>query len=63
MGLAVLNSDVDQLGIFGLFGCGENKRGVGGGILRLVFADSCRISVSWDVEERIGVELKSRAII
>jgi hypothetical protein len=43
VGLAVLNSDVDQLGIFGLFGCGENKRGVGGGILRLVFADGCRV--------------------
>ena len=63
MGLAVLDSNVYQLGIFWLLGCDENEGGVGCGILRLVFADSCRISVSWDVEERIGVELKSRAII
>ncbi len=41
MGLAVFNSNVDQLGIFGLLGGGENEGGVGGGILRLVFADCC----------------------
>jgi hypothetical protein len=55
MGLAVLNSNVYQLGIFWLLGCREDEGGVGCGILRLVFADSCVIS--------IGGELKSQAII
>jgi len=43
--LAVLNSDVNQLGVFGLLGCGEDERWVGGGILGLVFADGCLKSV------------------
>jgi len=63
VGLAVLNSNVYQLGIFWLLGRGEDEGGVGCGILRLVLADSCGISVSRDLEERIGVELKPRAII
>jgi len=45
MSLAVLNSNINQLGIFGLLGCGENEGGVGGGILGLVFADGCEILV------------------
>lgn len=45
MALAVLNSDVNQLGVFGLLGCGEDERWVGGGILGLVFANGCGISV------------------
>lgn len=46
MALAVLNSDVNQLGVFGLLGCGEDERWVGGGILGLVFANGCKISVN-----------------
>lgn len=45
MALAVLDSNVHQLGIFGLLGGGKNEGGVGGGILRLVFADCCGILV------------------
>jgi hypothetical protein len=63
VGLAVLDSNVYQLGIFWLLGCDENEGGVGCGILRLVFADSCGISVSWVREKGIEDELKSRAII
>jgi hypothetical protein len=61
VGLAVLNSDVDQLGIFGLFGCGENKRRVGGGILRLVFADGCPVLARSSQIEK-GGELDSGRI-
>lgn len=39
--LAVGDSVVDQVRILGLLGGGEDQRGVGGGILRLVFADGC----------------------
>lgn len=39
--LAVRNSNVDQLGIFGLLGCGKDEGRVRGGILGLVFADCC----------------------
>jgi hypothetical protein len=63
VGLAVLDSNIYQLGIFCLLGRGENEGGVGCGILRLVFADSCGISVSWVREEGIEGELISRAII
>lgn len=59
MGLAVFNSNVDQLGIFGLLGGGKNEGGVGGGILRLVFADCCGILVICSQIEG-GGELDSR---
>ncbi len=52
MRLAVLNGNVDQLGIFSLLGCGENEGGVGGGILGLVFADGCGILVICSQIER-----------
>ena len=42
--LAVLNSIVNQLRVFGLLGCGQDEGGVGGGILRLVFLDCYRRS-------------------
>lgn len=38
--LAVLDGGIDQRGIFGLLGGGQNQGRVGGGILRLVLADS-----------------------
>jgi hypothetical protein len=63
VGLAVLNSNVYQFGIFWLLGCGENERGVGGGILGLVFADSCGISVLWLREDGMRGELNSRRVI
>ena len=44
--LAVLNSVVDQLGVLGLLGGGEDERGVGGGILRLVLLDCYTVHVS-----------------
>lgn len=56
--LAVLDSGVNQLGVFGLLGCGEDEGGVGGGILGLVFANGCGESV-WFVE-RIGQAVDSR---
>lgn len=37
--LAVLHRGVNQLGIFGLLGGGEDERWVGGGVLWLVLAD------------------------
>jgi hypothetical protein len=42
--LAVLDSGVDQLGVFGLLGSREDQGRVGGGILRLVLADGCETS-------------------
>jgi len=39
VGLAVLDGGVYELGIFGFLGGGEDKGGVRGGILRLVFAN------------------------
>jgi hypothetical protein len=59
MGLAVFNSNVDQLGIFSLLGGGENEGGVGGGILRLVFANCCEMLVLCSQIEG-GGELDSR---
>lgn len=59
MALAVLNSDVNQLGVFGLLGCGEDERWVGGGILGLVFANGYRISVC-AFGDRIGFVVELR---
>lgn len=39
--LAVGNSSIDESGILGLLGCGQDQGGVGGGILGLVLADGC----------------------
>lgn len=39
--LAVSDSVVNQLGVLGLLGSGENEGRVGGGILWLVLADGC----------------------
>jgi len=62
MGLAVLNSNVDELGIFGLLGSREDEGGVGGGILWLIFADGCGVSVIYPrIEE--GGELDSRRVV
>ena len=58
MRLAVLNGDIDQLGIFGLLGGGKNEGGVCGGILGLVFADGCRILVKRSQMDKLG-ELSS----
>lgn len=40
--LGVVDGNIDQLGVLGLLGSGENEGGVGGGILRLVLANGCR---------------------
>jgi hypothetical protein len=61
VGLAVLNSNVDKLSIFGLLGSREDEGGVGGGILWLIFADGCGVSVIYPrIEE--GGELDSRRV-
>lgn len=39
LALAVLNGGVDQLGVLGLLGSGQDQGRVGGGILGLVLAD------------------------
>lgn len=39
LGLAVLNGGIDQLGILGLLGSGQDQGRVGGSILGLVLAD------------------------
>lgn len=39
--LAVGDGSIYQLGVFGLLRGGQNERGVGGGILGLVFANGC----------------------
>lgn len=39
--LADGNSLVNQLGVLGLLGRGQNQRGVGGGILGLVLGNGC----------------------
>ena len=44
VGLAVLNSSVDQLCILWLLGGGEDEGWVGGGILGLVLVDGCEIA-------------------
>ena len=50
--LAVLDGDVYEFGVFGLFRCSEDERGVSGGILGLVFADC------WGWLEEVVVELR-----
>lgn len=42
--LAVLDSGVNQLGVFGLLGSREDQGRVGGGILGLVLANGCETS-------------------
>lgn len=42
--LSVLNGLVDELGVLWLLGGGEDQGGVGGGILRLVFANGCEVT-------------------
>lgn len=42
--LAILDRRVDQLGVFGLLGGGEDERRVRGGILRLVFLNGVEIT-------------------
>lgn len=42
--LAVLDGIVDQLGVLGLLGGGEDERGVGGGILGLVLFDGREVT-------------------
>jgi hypothetical protein len=42
--LAICNSLVNQLCVFGLLGGGEDERGVGRGILRLVLVDGCEVA-------------------
>jgi hypothetical protein len=40
--LALLDGSVDQAGILGLLRSSQDQGGVGGSILRLVFANGCR---------------------
>lgn len=42
--LAVRNSVVDELGVLGLLGGGEDEGRVGGGVLRLVLADGGEVT-------------------
>ena len=42
--LAIGDSNIDQGGILGLLGSGQDQGGVGGGILGLVLADGCHTS-------------------
>jgi hypothetical protein len=44
--LAVLNGNVDELGVLGLLGSSEDQGRVGGGILWLVLANSYHKSIS-----------------
>lgn len=44
--LAVLDGNINELGVLGLLGGGEDQRRVGGGILWLVLANGCRNPVS-----------------
>ena len=39
--LGEVDGGIDQLGVLGLLGGSENKRGVGGSILGLVLSDAC----------------------
>lgn len=39
--LTTSNGSIDQAGVFGLLGGGKDQGGVGGGVLRLVLANSC----------------------
>lgn len=55
MCLSIFDSRVNQFGIFGLLGGGQDQGRVGGGILRLVLRDSCVESVS-DGQESITEE-------
>lgn len=44
LGLAVLDGSVDELGVLGLLGSGEDQGGVGGGILRVVLGDGGEVT-------------------
>ena len=41
---AILDSGIDELGVFGLLGRSEDQRWVGGGILRLVLGNGCKVA-------------------
>ena len=49
----IFDSDVLELGVFGLLRCGQDKGRVCCGILGLVFADGCGVSVLYS---RIQIE-------
>lgn len=70
LALGVLDGVIDQLGVLGLLGGGEDEGGVGGSILRLVLGDGCirRVSVSsmvecigWQASVRVGFEASTVA--
>lgn len=42
--LALLDGGLNQAGVFGLLGSGQDEGGVGGGILRLVLADGGEVT-------------------
>lgn len=48
MGLAVLNSLIDELGVFGFLGGRKDEGWVGGGILRLVLVDGGEVTTVAD---------------
>jgi hypothetical protein len=60
--LAVLNGNVDQLGILRLLGGGENERWVGGSILGFIFADGCGI-LEFHSQIEGGLELASGRMV
>lgn len=45
LALRVRDSLVNELGILGLLGCGEDEGGVGGGVLGLVLGDGGKIAL------------------
>ena len=59
MFLAILDGRLHQLGIFGFLGGGEDEGGVGGGILRLVLFDCCRMLAAILYPETEDILLKS----
>lgn len=58
--LAVLDSGVNQLGVFGLLGSREDQGRVGGGILRLVLANGCRRQLSFSLHRNCIIKRKGQ---
>jgi hypothetical protein len=55
--LAILDSSIDELGVFGLLRCGKDEGRIGGGILWLVLLDGYEsVSIRTD-RERVACSL------
>jgi len=61
MVFAICNGHIHQFGILGLLRCRQDERGVGCGILGLVFSDGCEIAGVTNDSRARGFKLFERA--